>query len=387
MSTVKADRRVEIVILVGNFPPPIHGMSLVNAAVLDLLKSRGVQPTVLNTSPTSLSKSMRVRLSRLPKVLKALGTVGWTGARHRGVVYMSVSGGYGQIYDCLILAAARFASCRVIVHHHSYAYLTKRKRLTAACMWLVGIDGTHIVLCDDMAQLLRALYASAAKIMVVSNAVFIRAEAPVAPRAEVRVVGFLGNISPEKGIFEFIEVMKQLAIKAPQSRVRGLIAGKFDTPQIEENIQSALTGCANVKYVGPKYGAEKARFLREIDVLVFPSKYRNEAQPLTILEAMSHGSPVIASDRGCIKELVSADSGLLVKNMATFVSDATEQLSVWIKNPALFRQVSATSLATFTASTTAAETSLEKLIEVIKRGGMNRPETLAHGHFYIDGGR
>jgi glycosyltransferase involved in cell wall biosynthesis len=254
-------------------------------------------------------------------------------------------------------------------------------------MWLVGIDGTHIVLCEDMAQLLRARYASAAKIIVLSNAVFTRTEAPVARRAEIRVVGFLGNISPEKGIFEFIEVMKQLAIKEPHSSVRGLIAGKFDTPQIEETVQRALITCANVKYVGPKYGAEKVRFLTDIDVLLFPSKYRNEAEPLTILEAMSYGSPVIASDRGCIKALVSADSGLLVENMATFVSDATEKLSVWIKNPGLFQQISATTLAKFSASTSAAEASLQKVFEVIEGTGMNRPETFVHGHLDTDGER
>lgn len=164
------------VIFVGNFPPPVHGMSLVNAALLDRLRSRGVQPTVLNTSPTSLSRSKSARLSRLPKVLRALGTVGWIGARHRGMLYLSVSGGYGQIYDCLILVTARIVGLRVIAHHHSYAYLNTRKALAASCIRAVGSEGTHVVLCRDMGERLQARYPGATNVLIVSNAAFIRDE-------------------------------------------------------------------------------------------------------------------------------------------------------------------------------------------------------------------
>ena len=350
------------VIFVGNFPPPVHGVSLVNTAVLDRLKARGVQLTVLNTSPPFLSRSKRVRLARLPKVLKALGIVWWTGARRRGMLYMSVSGGYGQIYDCLILITARLFGLRVVAHHHSYAYLHKKKALAAACVRAAGPDSTHVVLCKDMGEKLQARYPGATNVLAVSNAVFIRDEIENRlPRTDVSVVAFMGNISEAKGIFYFLEVAARLLRHAPHSGVRALIAGPFEGPEIEQSVRRLLMTVPNVEYVGPKYGNEKAHFLGNVDVLLFPSVYQNEAEPLTILEAISRGIPVIASGRGCIRELISRDNGLVIHDMARFVEAATGQLLEWMSDPYRFRELSAKTRVHFNSHRAADEASFEKL--------------------------
>ena len=41
-----------------------------------------------------------------------------------------------------------------------------------------------------------------------------------------------------------------------------------------------------------------------MDVFVFPSRYRFEAQPIVLIEALSHGIPVLAPTIGYISELL-----------------------------------------------------------------------------------
>lgn len=61
------------IVMAGPFPPPVHGMSMVNAAVRDALRQVGVTPTVIDLAAPSLDRSMAARLGRLPRVLRGLG--------------------------------------------------------------------------------------------------------------------------------------------------------------------------------------------------------------------------------------------------------------------------------------------------------------------------
>jgi glycosyltransferase involved in cell wall biosynthesis len=74
---------------------------------------------------------------------------------------------------------------------------------------------------------------------------------------------------------------------------------------------------ANVKFLGVLAGEQKASWLRSVDVLLQPSvplaNGRTEGMPTAILEAMSYGVPVIASDTGGIADVVHhGENGLLV---------------------------------------------------------------------------
>jgi glycosyltransferase involved in cell wall biosynthesis len=96
----------------------------------------------------------------------------------------------------------------------------------------------------------------------------------------------------------------------------------------------------NVEYIGPKYGTDKDDFYEEIDILVFPTRYINEAEPLVILEAMCRGIPIIAYGRGCIPEILYADCGKVVDTRQEFVPAAMEQIIKWLWNPKVFEAAS-----------------------------------------------
>ena len=327
-----------MVLMVGTFPPPVHGMAAVNAAVRDALRQAGMTATVIDIAAPSLDRSIMARLGRLPRVLRGLGRLARQSALGGETLYMSVSGGLGQIYELAFLLLARLRSMRVFLHHHSFAYLDRPGMLTRALVRAAGADAAHIALSPGMAERLQLAY-GAVRVMPVSNAVFFVApgKASVA-RNRLATIGFLSNIADEKGIFDFLDLMA--AAGSAGLPVHAKLAGPFQDPDTEQAVRAQLESLPQVEYVGPQYGAAKDAFYAAIDALAFPSRYVNEAEPVTVHEAMSLGIPVIAYGRGCIPEIVSADCGLVIDPAEPFVPAALAKLESWLADPGAFQAAS-----------------------------------------------
>lgn len=79
----------------------------------------------------------------------------------------------------------------------------------------------------------------------------------------------------------------------------------------EQSLRRLAEGCAaTVRFVPSMPRPALGAFLRDSDVVVVPSRWPDPC-PLTVLEGMATGVPVIGSDIGGIPELL-ADAGLLV---------------------------------------------------------------------------
>src|SRR5207249_10590444 len=81
-----------------------------------------------------------------------------------------------------------------------------------------------------------------------------------------------------------------------------------------------------------------------LDVLVFPTRYGNEAEPKVIGEALAHGIVVIARDRGCIGSLLGSHRGVSIPESADFISTAIALLLNWTANEGAFPSLSASAL-------------------------------------------
>jgi glycosyltransferase involved in cell wall biosynthesis len=67
---------------------------------------------------------------------------------------------------------------------------------------------------------------------------------------------------------------------------------------------------AQAEYVGDIRGAAKAKWLAAAKGLILPTQ-ANEGCPLTLIEALMSGTPVIASTVGGVPEVVSPETGFL----------------------------------------------------------------------------
>jgi glycosyltransferase involved in cell wall biosynthesis len=345
-------------------------MSAMNAAMRELLIESGVYPFVLDLSPSSLDRRWFTRLSRVSKIASSFLQFLRLMCERSGActVYLSLSGGWGQIFELPFVALARVLKVRLILHHHSFAYVDRPRALTRTLLWTAGRHATHVALCKLMAKGLRYAYGTVSKVLVVSNAAILKLpEAEAAPRKQaVQTIGFLGNISFEKGILEFLELITRLEAREPA--IAALIAGPFQTPEVEAVVRQRLRQRKNCAYIGPLYGEDKKAFYDRIDVLIFPSKYVNEAEPLTVYEAMMAGVAVIAWDRGCLQSMLSG-AGSLIAREDNFVESACACLRRWKAAPEEFRKVSQSALEAWPAMNRGHAGGLRALLRALRGPG------------------
>jgi len=356
--------------LIGALPPPVYGVSQVNAEMQKLLTQAQVNLSIIDLAPDSLERNWQVRLARFRKIIAGLYSLMGILRQSQKLdqklsIYIGLSGGFGQLYEALFIALARLFQVQIFLHHHSYAYLNRKFLPTQLLTRLAGIDSIHIVLCKNMERELVHLYKSVSHTFILSNIVFIRSNisSPVdlKPKVALKIIGFLSNIAPEKGIMEFLDVVEQLEKNGVE--YKALIAGPFQDREIEAQVIARLSQLSHTEYVGAKYGDDKTTFFQAIDLLLFPTKYANEAEPLTIYEAMSFGVPTIAFGRGCIDCAIDSSTGLVIDRSEDFATKAVNQIEFWQDSPQLFHQTSVNVLEKFTDLCQSNQNKLAELLQ------------------------
>jgi glycosyltransferase involved in cell wall biosynthesis len=110
-----------------------------------------------------------------------------------------------------------------------------------------------------------------------------------------RIIACISRISKQKKFDLFIEIAKQM----PQYAFVW-IGNKNEIAELPSNVY--CLGEVHAAHVYLKYA----------DLFILPSNY--EGLPISILEALSYGIPVVASDVGGISEMLDGRNGFAVEN-------------------------------------------------------------------------
>ena len=130
--------------LVGMFPSPLHGMSLINEYVKQKI-SLSIPPLVIDFAPCNLGRSFWVQFGNIFRVIRCVFQfLAYLFSGRVGSVYLGLSGGNGQAYDAIFVSICRVFGRKLYLHHHSYQYLNQVRGLAKLLFAIAGEKAVHI---------------------------------------------------------------------------------------------------------------------------------------------------------------------------------------------------------------------------------------------------
>ena len=328
---------VSRILLVGKGAPDRGGIP----SFLDMLLAgelgRTHDVSFLNLAHHSAPEGGRATLGNLRRTLRdALAVRARANGQDVVHIHSALAPTVTLLRASLLVLAARSRGCAVVVHAHGGAlqsWLTSplRRRLARLAMK----PAHRVVAVWSAGRDLLAQLVPADRVRLIDNGVRTElfSRAPDAGRALPRVL-YAGLLTPRKGLLDLLAASTLLHERGIAHELV-LVGGTPDEGgDAEAVVRSAANGHARL--LGPREPELMPSVYADADVFCLPSWW--EAMPLSVLEAMAAGLPVVASDVGDIGRAVDdGETGFLVPpREPQALAQALEKL---LTDPALRRRM------------------------------------------------
>ncbi|MER7495891.1 glycosyltransferase family 4 protein [Streptomyces pharetrae] len=135
-------------------------------------------------------------------------------------------------------------------------------------------------------------------------------------------IGFIGRIDePRKGLPVLMRALPRILAERPRTRL--LVAGRGDEEEAVASLPAELR--SRVEFLGMVSDVDKARLLRSVDLYVAPNT-GGESFGIILVEAMSAGAPVLASDLDAFAQVL--DRGAAGELFANEDADALAEAAL-----------------------------------------------------------
>jgi glycosyltransferase involved in cell wall biosynthesis len=132
-------------------------------------------------------------------------------------------------------------------------------------------------------------------------------ESVLPPGSPPRTIGFLGALEATKGVHVLLDAAPRLRELGYDLRIAG-------SGRLQGAVEAAAARFGNVEYAGRVEGERRSAFLVGCDLGVVPSVWDEPGgPPLTLLDWLEAGRPVLSSGRGGLAELEGAGGVLVVE--------------------------------------------------------------------------
>lgn len=126
-----------------------------------------------------------------------------------------------------------------------------------------------------------------------------------------KVVGYVGRLSPEKGIVNLLKAVPLVLEKEPDIRFVVIGDGPLYSYSVEYVKREHLEN--EIRLVGRVLHSEVPEYLNGFRLYILPSL--TEGMPGTILEAMACGTPVLTTPVGAIMDIIAdQETGFIMEN-------------------------------------------------------------------------
>jgi glycosyltransferase involved in cell wall biosynthesis len=171
---------------------------------------------------------------------------------------------------------------------------------------------------------------------------------------DAKVIAGVGRLNPQKNFSLFLDIAAALVPRFPE--LRFLLAGDGPEESMLREKAGALGLADRIIFAG--YVADTRQVYAATDILLMPSRF--EGLPMTLLEAMAMGLPVVASKLDGIAEVIQdGREGFLIDSNDT--QGFVERCAAVLENPA-----NSSELATNARAKIEAHFSVERMTSAVE---------------------
>lgn len=294
--------------ILAQFPPPIHGLS---KAVDTLFHSR--LKNKYHFSKINITNNWQILQTCLSILKSQSDIVYFTPSQTRG----------GNIRDLVFLKLIEWRKKKCIAHIHGGYF---RQLIEKDCpLWQRTLNykairklAGGIVLGNSLHHIFEGLLPNE-KIFVCPNCVD---DAFIAPSIDNKIsdikikkeplhILYLSNFIESKGYREVLKLARIAKERGDREKFTFHFAGKFFDSQEELFFTENCKDLENVEYHGIVGGKNKVALLQKCHIFTLLSKYSNEGQPISILEAMGNGMSIVTTDHAGIPEVANSENGFV----------------------------------------------------------------------------
>lgn len=288
---------------VAQFPPPIHGLS----KAVDTLYNSEIKETY-NLNQIDITNNKKF-LNTIIKLIKDKSDL----------YYFTISQSKsGNIRDLILMKIMTMKKRKIVVHLHGGYYRTMldecssiQKKLN---LKLLSRTSASIALGDSLRYIFEGIVKDRDIYVVpncidnefyVSNDEFENKVNNIKTKETLQIL-YLSNFIEEKGYKELLEVARRLK-NLKECKYKVIFAGKFFEPKDEKYFNNFIEEYNLndiVEYKGIVKGIEKKKLLEESDIFFLLTRYKNEGQPISIIEGMGNGLCIFTTNYAGIPDLV-----------------------------------------------------------------------------------
>lgn len=228
---------------------------------------------------------------------------------HPEIKIVHVQGSVGASFwrKAIFIYIAKFFHKKVVWHMHAGRFAVFYQQHRYAVRKVVNKSDVIIALSEYWKEYFKNEFPTK-RVEIIKNVIS-------APRVHKQQTGyftllFLGLLGKNKGIYDLLECIRDHKVEF-QGKLKLYIGGNGEIEHVKQHIKEY--GIADITiFEGWVSGDKKIELLNKSDAYILPS-YK-EGLPISILEAMSYGMPIISTPVGGIPEIVSnGENGYLVE--------------------------------------------------------------------------
>lgn len=320
-------------LFIGQFPPPLHGVSVINNFLCRELEGsynltrydyRFVNDLKSINESSNIKKTLFFikHLFRISRVLFSSKKIEY--------IYFTPNVRGASFYrDLILIQLFRLTKSKVFLHLHGLGIDAKPKRIMSH-LYRAMFHGNNVIHVSEKVlndEFSREAY-GANSLSYLNNSIDVDDIAgKYCDVSDECVLVYMANFRPSKGTMDVLSIYKNI-----RSRIKCklLMIGNFTSDDFEKEVLNYIKeeAIADVEFLGFLEGNEKYSALSSGSLFIYPSY--DDSFGLVILEAQALGLPVCAYDIGSMQQIVNKERGSIVSvgDVIALEKACIEQLKV-----------------------------------------------------------